>query len=328
MDFNPLLELIDRSKQICIRTHENADADAVGSSLALKSFIEQLGKRPAVIARGSVSKLGKSLVDDVGEKILTKDPPEPFDLTIYIDTRPTVEEDRGDRVAVIDHHEGQLDLETSFALVDPSFSSASEMVYEFGRFLLSSGRIPRITERAGKLLIWGIIADTGGLRLAVRGTLERIIGITEATGVEVRDAYSLMRTPPDPSLKMACLKGASRLKIRKQGNKLIVTTNVSSFQGDVAGALVSLGADIAFAGGRKTKVVNVSARSRNHVVDMGLSLAKVMGNVAERIDGRGGGHAGAAALKGPGDVHNVIQMCVSETRKELRQLERTSPNKT
>jgi nanoRNase/pAp phosphatase (c-di-AMP/oligoRNAs hydrolase) len=326
MDFNPLLDLIAKSKKICIRTHENADADAVGSSLALKTFIEQLGKKPVVTAR-SVSKLGKFLVDDVGEVILTEDSSTRFDLTIYVDARPPGEEDRVGRVAVIDHHEGKMGFRTSYALVDPSFSSASEMVYEFGRFLLSSGRIPRIEERAGKLLIWGIIADTGGLRLAVKDTLERLIGITDATGVEVRDAYSTMRTPPDPSLKMACLKGASRLKIRKQGKILIVTTDVSSFQGDVAGSLVSLGADIAFAGGRKTKLVNVSARSRNHVVDMGLSLAKVMGTVAGRIGGRGGGHAGAAALKGPGDVQNIIDMCVSETRRELRELERTGANK-
>jgi nanoRNase/pAp phosphatase (c-di-AMP/oligoRNAs hydrolase) len=318
MDFKPLLDLIEGSDKVLIRTHENADADAVGSSLAMKKIVNLLGREATVMAPRSVSKLGRILADEVGEKILTQVPPFRRDLVIYVDAMPIDEAENGERVAVIDHHEGHPDFDISYGLIDPSYSSTAEMVYEFIKYLLSLDKISDASEEIGRLLLWGIIADTGGLRLAVRSTLERIIGIAEDTGVEVKDAYSLLRTPPDPSLRMACLKGASRLKIRRRGGTLIVTTEISSFQGDVAGMLVFLGADIAFAGGVKAHVVNVSARARNEVVDAGLSLAQVMSTVAEKIGGRGGGHAGAAALKGQGDVRKILGMCVDETKRALR----------
>lgn len=320
MKFKTLLKLIEKSNEIVIRTHENADADAVGSSLAMKRVIDQLGGNATVMASRSVSKLGRVLVDMVGESIHTRAPLTEYDLAIYIDSRPVDKIEGDKRVAVIDHHEGRPEIETAYCFIDPSYTSTAEMVYEFMAYLLGHNKIPELSEDIGKLLLWGIIADTGGLRLAIKPTLERIVGITEATGVEVRDAYPLLRTPPDPSLRMACLKGASRLKMMRRGETLIVTTEISSFQGDVAGVLVSLGADIAFAGGRKTQVVNVSARARNNIVDSGLSLAKIMSTVGEKVGGRGGGHAGAAALKGQGDVHSILEMCVGETKKALKEI--------
>lgn len=326
MNFKALLELIEKYDNIVIRTHENADADAVGSSLAMKKIIGQLGGR-ATVTSLSVSKLGRMLADEVGESILTKFPRTAYDLAIYIDSRPVEKVEGERRIAVIDHHEGRPELETSYCFVDPSYTSTAEMVYEFAGYLLAQDKIPELSEETGKLLLWGIIADTGGLRLAVKHTLERIVGITEATGVEVRDAYALLRMPPDPSLRMACLKGASRLKVRRSGDILIVTTEISSFQGDVAGVLVSLGADIAFAGGVKAQVVNVSARARNHIVDSGLSLAQIMSTVGEKVGGRGGGHAGAAALKGQGDVQSILELCVGETRKALKEISKSSVSK-
>ena len=317
MDFKSLLDLIEESRAIAIKTHENADADAIGSSLALKMVIGQLGREAVVIAPDSISKLGRVLANEVGEDVLTEGPPSPLDLIIYVDSRPTTESLSDGRLAVIDHHQGELEVETSYSFIDPTFGSTAEMVYEFVSYLVSRKKIT-LSGDIGRLLLWGIIADTGGLRLALKPTLERIIGITEVTGVELRDAYALMRTPPDPSLRMACLKGASRLKIMRRGDVLVATTEVSSFQGDVANALVHLGSDVAFAGGGKTKVINVSARARTQVVDAGLNLAEVMGTVAGRVDGKGGGHAGAAALRGHGNVQEILDMCVAETKRALK----------
>lgn len=47
-----LIDLIKRSEQILICTHENPDGDALGSSLALQHVLDRLGKHATVVASG------------------------------------------------------------------------------------------------------------------------------------------------------------------------------------------------------------------------------------------------------------------------------------
>ena len=317
MDFLPLLSLIKESKNIGICTHENADADGVGASLALKQVLDALGKNASVIAPRSVSKLGKRLAEFSGEVVDTSPSLKGFDLVIFVDVKPSKEKKIW-KMAIIDHHEGSSEFPADFTFIDPKFTSASEMVFEFMEYLMDENEIDTISEKIAMLLLSGIVADTADLKLSVKETLERIIRIGSITGVELRNVFSFLRTPQDPSLRMACLKGTSRLRIRMTEGVFIVTTQVSSFQGDVASKLLRLGADVAFAGGKKKEKLNVSGRARTDLVDRGLSLARVMEIVASKIGGEGGGHAGAAALRGKGDVDEVLTMCVNETKKEVK----------
>lgn len=49
MTLDEILEEIKRAEKIVILTHESPDGDAVGSSLAMKFIIEELGKKAEVI---------------------------------------------------------------------------------------------------------------------------------------------------------------------------------------------------------------------------------------------------------------------------------------
>ncbi len=317
MDFQRLLSLIQESDDIQIRTHENADADAVGASLALKLAIKALGKAPVVLTPRPPSKIGRLLAQIAGEAVETREPAKTPDLTIFVDARPPSDYKAQGRLAVIDHHEAQGEIQADFLFVDSHFSSASEMVFEFLEYLVDVGSLDGISKPIAVQLLSGIIADTGDLKLAVGETLQRIVRITAASGVELKSVFPLLRTPLDPSLRMACLKGASRLSVKSAGGRLIATTRVSSFQGDVASCLIHLGADVAFAAGKRKGIVSVSGRARGDLVDAGLSLAQVMEAVASRLKGEGGGHGGAAALKCGGEVDEVLKMCVAETMKAM-----------
>lgn len=322
MDFQTLLSLIEESDEIAIRTHENADADGMGASMALKMALKDLGKSPVVIAPGSPGKLGRLLAQISGEAVETGEPGKTADLIIFVDARPVPNLAPSCRLAVIDHHEAQTQIKADFLFVDSRFPSASEMVFEFLEFLMAKGRINAISKQAAIQLLAGIIADTTDLKLAVKETLGRIVRISGASGVELKNVFPLLRTPLDPSLRMACLKGASRLRVKTSAGCFIATTQVSSYQGDVASCLIHLGADVAFAAGQKKGVLNVSGRARSDLVDAGLSLARIMETLASRLGGDGGGHGGAAALKCEGETDEVLRMCVAETRKVIEGLPR------
>lgn len=49
MTLDNILEEINKAEKIVIITHENPDGDAIGSSLAMKLALKQLGKEADVI---------------------------------------------------------------------------------------------------------------------------------------------------------------------------------------------------------------------------------------------------------------------------------------
>lgn len=53
MTLDNILEEINKAEKIVIITHENPDGDAIGSSLAMKLALKQLGKEADVIIRVS-----------------------------------------------------------------------------------------------------------------------------------------------------------------------------------------------------------------------------------------------------------------------------------
>ncbi len=315
MDFFKLLDLIKISDPISIYTHENADADAVGASLALEAALQQIGKTCTVAAPESISKVGRKIADHFSREVLVSDEPPPGDLVIFVDTVPDPNREYGPS-AVIDHHSVE-GVSGEFVFVDPDYSSASEMVFDFLDYLTREGEISTVNPEMAALLLSGIIADTRGLKLSVKRTLERVVRISSMSRVEVKEVFDLLRSPKDRSLKIACLKGASRLSIETVGMYILAYTEVSSFQGDVASALLRLGADVAFAGGSKKSTISISGRANPSAVKDGVNLAGLMRELAAEIGGKGGGHDGAAALRGKGEVDILLRRCIAITRGML-----------
>ncbi len=114
------------------------------------------------------------------------------------------------------------------------------------------------------------------------------------------------------------MKGGQRLRYQSLGNYIVAVSQVSSFESDVSGALLSLGADIAFVGSQREDGFRISARATQTIVKEGLHLGNLMVDVGKENGCNGGGHDGAAGLSGVGDVEAMLNICIKRTKKALK----------
>lgn len=308
-----------------ILSHQNADADAVASSIALFEGLKGLNDKIQVElgAPRSVSKIGNQILESFGKGIEI-DPDINAGLLILIDVSTLnqlapldIAINAADaKKAVIDHHAPHDDTKgmADFYIVDEDASSCAELIYR----LLKEGELD-VDEEIGKAILIGIIADTAHLKFASQDTLKVVNEILEKTGVTYDDVLTLLEMPEDISQKIAHLKAAQRLELYRVVDWVIVTSHVSAFGASAARALLSLGADIAFVASDTKDGIQVSSRATPEFLKKtGLHLGKdIMPKVGEMMSGSGGGHAGAAGAKGGGGVGEVLTECVKLVRDHL-----------
>lgn len=148
--------LINDSSRIMIVSHRKPDADALGSNIALRIYLESLGKKVISFCVDKPSKTFDFLPGITG--FVTEFDPLKVDLVIVVDcgAREMAGFDLdGLRVVNIDHHSSN-DSFGEINLLDPLAASATVIVYRFLRFLHVD-----ITEEMATCLLAGIYGDTG-----------------------------------------------------------------------------------------------------------------------------------------------------------------------
>lgn len=270
--------------------HRNADPDAIGSAYALQECFEgDLG------VPGDMSKVGRQLALAIGAEPLIDPSIEDYDVVVVVDA--SVKRQIGDlqlgRYGVIDHHlDTGLIRGADFYIQRPTDSTA-EIVWS-----ILEHHNCTISREAAIGLVVGIISDTGRFRHARPGSFRAVADLLLSCDLDYAEALAILtRTPIEPSQRIAALKAASRAEIEWNDEWIVVSTEVSAFEGSAAMALVELGADVAFAGGMHGEVCRVSGRARFSATRVGLDLAELMRCAARERGGDGGGHEGAAALE-------------------------------
>lgn len=163
-----VISQIVRAEKILLLTHESPDGDAVGSSLALKIALENLGKKVNSYCCDPVPWLflflpGANLIQ---QDFLLGD----YDLIIILDCgdlRRTGFSDRirefsrhKNKIINIDHHpKNDLHKIAKFNLVNYDVSSTSEILYE----IICRMRI-RITRDIAQCLLCGLYTDTASFK--------------------------------------------------------------------------------------------------------------------------------------------------------------------
>ncbi len=281
--------------------HRNADPDAIGCSFALsRAFGGEIG------AVDDLSRTGASLAETIGARILIDPPMDDYDLVVVVDT--SVKTQLGNRLpsnyALVDHHldEGLLD-DALFYIQKPTKSTA-EIVWTI---LKENGK--KVDERVALGLMAGMIADTGRFKRATPGTFLAAAEILDIGGFVYEEAQEALSVPADLSQRIALLKAASRTEVTRQSNWLVACTEVNSFEGSAAMALVDLGADVAFVAGRHGNLIRISARCSHEATRRGINLAKLLGEVGRGHGGDGGGHRSAAALEAIGEPSAILDAC-------------------
>ncbi len=180
MDREPLpqaKEMISRSKNILLLTHQRPDGDALGSMLGMMHMLRAAGKKATPVLSEGISSVFRYLP---GSGDIRKDPADGFDLAILVDCadreRISLPDDSPARPIdlIIDHHV----TNSRFAkvnLVDPEAASTAELITNLAADLGLS-----VSREAAACLLAGVVTDTLGFRTPNTGVptlqvVERLI---------------------------------------------------------------------------------------------------------------------------------------------------------
>lgn len=318
MTLDNILEEIKKSETIVILTHETPDGDAIGSSLAMKLAIKELGKDADVIIP-EYSRLFNFLPE--AENIKKESNIQKYDLAISVDCTDLKRLAGGERYfetakskIVIDHH-GTNKMFGDFNFVNPVSPACCEILIGMFEYFEID-----ITKDIGSCIVTGIITDTGGFRYS--GVTSETFEFTAELlrkGVNVSDIYKrVLDTKTRANFELNKLV-SQRMEILEDGKVSFTYINledekkVNAEEGDHEG-LVEIGRDI------EGVEVSVFLREKEDPKGYKISLrSNEYMNVSDvALMFGGGGHPKAAGCFIQGDLSQAKDKILSEIKKVLK----------
>lgn len=308
-------------QRIVVLCHRNADPDAVASAVVLAEALAGLGAQVRAAAADDVATIAEAVLSSFNRKIEVN-PALDFDLALLVDTSSLGHlgefgqklDESGISFAVIDHHKPveETRQRAKFYYVREDFTSESELIYQ----ILSELGV-KLTPEQASLLLAGVISDTGHFRFASPDTFRVVDGLLKA-GADYNRVLEILKPPEDISRRVAMLKAAGRSELQRINGRLVVFSELGSFEGDAAGMLVRIGADIAFVGSEEKGEFRVSGRaSPDCLKETGIHLGEIMEELGKQFNGSGGGHAGAASVSGKGPLEEVKRQILKLLQQRL-----------
>lgn len=176
-EIKEIKELLSSPKKIVIVPHRNPDGDAMGSSLAMYNYLENLGHQTTVVAPNDypdflkwLPKSKEVLKFDMQNRQSKKAIEESSIIFLLdfnalhrvgSDMENTLKEYKGTYI-MIDHHQQPDDIAT-YLFSDTSICSTCQMVYHF---LEKLDAVSEINKEIATSLYTGIMTDTGSFRFA------------------------------------------------------------------------------------------------------------------------------------------------------------------
>jgi phosphoesterase RecJ-like protein len=164
-EFRELAYVIKNAERILLFAHTRPDADSVGANGALSEYLLGLGKEVDIAC---YDRFPEALLP-LGEKEFIH--PDHLDLASYDAVFALDSVDRGfhqiadrlgeNQVSVLIDHHPDIEVAGDVVIIDPGYSSTSELVY---LFLSQAGA--RFSKRMASYLLAGILFDTGNLQHA------------------------------------------------------------------------------------------------------------------------------------------------------------------
>jgi len=195
MDFPPALrQLIHIPQNVAILSHRNPDGDAIGSSLAMRHYLEQHGHTVHVVFPSEYPEEFEALpgADDIliwdihteecKQVLARKNLFFLLDFNAYgrIDRLGDFVKDLPGQRVMIDHHLYPDEI-ADFVYSEPEASSTCELVYQFIQGL---GDGKYINPTVGECIFTGLVTDTGSFRHATNSRVYRIAADLVDRGVD------------------------------------------------------------------------------------------------------------------------------------------------
>ena len=178
---NTLKDLINKSSNVIICGHLEADADCIGSALCMSNICLSLSKETYVITRsGGIESSLKEYMDLNDEELNSKhrlvSENEAINhlnedtLVIMVDHHSLTQSNgasiikRAEKIVVIDHHrrKADLDYDPILVYVEAGASSATELTCEFIQYL---GKHLELLECEANIMYLGMLIDTNRFRV-------------------------------------------------------------------------------------------------------------------------------------------------------------------
>lgn len=316
MTLDNILEEINKANKIVILTHENPDGDAVGSSLAMKLALKQLGKEADLIIP-EYPKEFEFLTET--DEIIKESNIENYDLAIALDCGSIKQLngfakyfDSAKVKVLIDHHSSNS-MFADYNYVDQEAPACAQLLLVvFGYFKIE------VTKEIGTCILAGIITDTGGFRYdSVTAETFRFVADLCEKGIKVSKIYQQVFASKTRAKFELHKIAQDRLEFLEDGK--VAFTYITKQDEETVGAnngdqdgIVEIGRDIEgveisiFV--RETdKGMRASLRSKNYVNV--ADIAMMFG---------GGGHVRAAACTIQGSVEQAKHQLLNRARACLK----------
>lgn len=183
-------------RRVVITTHQKPDADAMGSSLALRHFLHKLGHTVTVISptnwAGWVNWMPgtKEVIDFeqhrqlAQEKLAGADWLFCLDFNIFHRTKHLSEHlaNANCTKILIDHHQQPDTPSFHYGVSDTQKSSTCEMVYDL---IVGSGQVDKLDADISACLYAGIVGDTGSFRFSsATASVHRMVAVLKDHGLD------------------------------------------------------------------------------------------------------------------------------------------------
>ena len=283
-------------------TGRNGDMDTVGSAIALSS------SHPNLMACGlHLGKLANRLCTELDAPFrkLGKPPswPKKIGGIIIVDAASEMQTGlslpEGVPICVIDHHDtSEWDFSEGDLEVRSSARATTQIVFEY----LKAHNPNTLTDEVRKLLLAGLITDTGRFKHADKQALKCASEILEGAKFEYQEFVEHIQTEEiNSSERGAILKALSRCQSTDCGKWNLVHTFAGIHEGKVAGLLTQAGAEVALVSRYKDGETRLTARATRASTINGIHLGEMMKSLTKKLGGEGGGHDGAAGWSGKSD---------------------------
>ena len=290
------------SGAVPVLTGRNGDMDTIGSAIALAS------SNPNLLACGlHVGKLAKRLCNELNAPFrkLSKEPDWPKKLggIIIVDaaslSQTGVEIPRNVPICVIDHHDtSEWDFSADDLEIRSSARATTQIIFDY----LKEHSPNSLSDEVRKLLLAGLITDTGRFKHADKESLKCASEILEGANFEYQEFVEYIQNEEiNSSDRGAILKALSRCQSTECGTWNLVHTHAGIHEGKVAGIIIQTGAEVALVSRFRDGETRLTARAPRSSTISGVHLGEMMQQLSEKLGGEGGGHDGAAGWSGKSD---------------------------
>lgn len=317
MTLDKILEQIQNAESIVILTHQTPDGDAIGSSLAMKLALENMGKSPDVIIT-EVPEVYDFLPGR--EDIKSESDVKQYELAISVDCATEMRIDgkeyfeNAKHTIVIDHH-GSNTMFGDFNYVNPVSPACCDILAGIFDYYDIN-----ITKDIGTCLLTGIITDTGGFKYPAT-TAETFEFAAELLrkGVNVSEIYKRTMDTMSRATFELTKRVMDRMEILEDGKVAFTyitkkdVNEVNAKPGDHEG-LVNIGRNLSGV------QVSIFIRQNEENKDEYRVSMRTNGDVNASdicLMFGGGGHPRAAGATVEGTIEEVKEKLMKEIKKVI-----------